>query len=331
MDDSLCTLKGHNKKVGTVNFHPTASSVLATSSPDATVRIWDIEKAEEKICLSGHADMVLSVGWNYDGSLIATTCKDKKLRVFDPRTNKEVHTAESHSGMKGSRLVWLGASNRICTVGFSKSQERQIHIWDGKDWEKPIKEEVIDTSAGVIIPFWDDDSKLLFLAGKGDGNIRYYEFVDEDPNIYYYVTSFGVNTPQRGMASLPKRAVDVSNNEIDLLYKLTPNSIEPISFRVPRKSDQFQEDLFPDCISDEAALTAEEWFGGKDEKPKLLSLKEGFTADKRSQKVFAVSDSAKSTNAKDKEMTMPEAKTKIKDLEAQLAEAQAKIAALEAK
>ena len=28
---------------------------------------------------------------------------------------------------------------------------------------------------GVILPFYDDESSLLYLAGKGDGNIRYYE------------------------------------------------------------------------------------------------------------------------------------------------------------
>lgn len=76
--------------------------------------------------------MILSVGWNYDGSLLATTCKDKKMRVFDPRTNKEVHSTESHAGIKGARLVWLGAKGGICTVGFSKTQERQMYIFDGK-------------------------------------------------------------------------------------------------------------------------------------------------------------------------------------------------------
>ena len=29
--------------------------------------------------------------------------------------------------------------------------------------------------AGVILPFYDEESSLLYLAGKGDGNIRYYE------------------------------------------------------------------------------------------------------------------------------------------------------------
>jgi len=329
-EDSIVTLKGHQKKVGTVTFNPVASSVLATASPDMTVKLWDIEKGEEKITLHGHTDMVLSVGWNYDGTLLATTCKDKKLRVFDPRTEKEVSVAESHAGIKGSRLVWLGTSGRIVTVGFSRTSDRQMHLWDGKSWDKPLKEENIDTSAGIIMPFWDEDSKILFLAGKGDGNIRYYEMVDEDP-YYFGISEFKSSTSQRGMASMPKRACDVSNNEIDLLYKLTPTTIEPISFRVPRKSDQFQEDLFPDCYAGEAALTADQWFAGETAQPKLMSLREGFDPNKHAQAAFTVSESAKATNVKEKELSLPEAKTRIKELETELAAAQARIKELEAK
>lgn len=44
---------------------------------------------------------------------------------------------------------------------------------------------------------------------------------------------------------------------------------------VPRKSELFQEDLYPDTLSDEAALSAEEWVEGKDAEPILISLKVG--------------------------------------------------------
>ena len=30
-------------------------------------------------------------------------------------------------------------------------------------------------ASGVIMPFYDPDAHLLFLSGKGDGNIRVYE------------------------------------------------------------------------------------------------------------------------------------------------------------
>ena len=45
---------------------------------------------------------------------------------------------------------------------------------------------------------------------------------------------------------------------------------------VPRKSELFQEDLYPDTLGDTAALTAEEWIGGRDAEPVLISLKDGY-------------------------------------------------------
>lgn len=43
------------------------------------------------------------------------------------------------------------------------------------------------------------------------------------------------------------------------------------------QSDAFQSDIFPPCISDEPALTADEWFEGKNANPKLIDLEAGFT------------------------------------------------------
>lgn len=53
--------------------------------------------------------------------------------------------------------------------------------------------------------------------------------------------------------------------EIVRILKMTgSNSIEPLSFIVPRKSDSFQEDIFPDCISGEPAQSAADYFGAWD-------------------------------------------------------------------
>lgn len=45
---------------------------------------------------------------------------------------------------------------------------------------------------------------------------------------------------------------------------------------VPRKSELFQEDLYPDTVGDTSALTAEEWIEGTDAEPILISLKDGY-------------------------------------------------------
>ena len=34
-----------------------------------------------------------------------------------------------------------------------------------------------EQASGTILPFYDPDTHILFLAGKGDGNIRYYEVI----------------------------------------------------------------------------------------------------------------------------------------------------------
>merc|ERR1712137_973560 len=173
--DPVQTLIGHKRKVGSVNFHPTADNVVATSSTDYTVKVWDIEKGEARSTVSGHSDIIQSVDWNYDGSLIATTSKDKKIRVIDPRGGNITGEASGHPGVKGSRCIWLGERGTIFNVGFSRSSDRTYSILDPRKLDTPIVQANIDTSSGILMPFYDNDTGLLFLAGKGDGNIRYFE------------------------------------------------------------------------------------------------------------------------------------------------------------
>ncbi|KAJ3288432.1 Coronin-2B [Borealophlyctis nickersoniae] len=271
------TLNGHGRKVGHVLFHPTADNLLASASADFTIKLWDISKGAEKQELTGHTEVIQALSWDWTGSLLTTTCKDKKLRVFDVRANKIVQEVQAHQGVKGARVVWMGNSERICTTGFSRSSDRQVFIWDSKNLSEPLKQEVIDTASGMLIPHYDGDTGMLFLAGKGDGNIRYYEWNDEEKGLHY-LTEYGSRDPQRGIGFLPKRAVNVAECEIARAFKVTPTLVEPISFKVPRKSDAFQSDIYPDCISGEPSLTVDEYFAGKTKEPKLMSLESGFTA-----------------------------------------------------
>ena len=45
------------------------------------------------------------------------------------------------------------------------------------------------------------------------------------------------------MTLLPRRALEVSQNEIARVFKLAGASIEPLSFIVPRKADGFQSEF----------------------------------------------------------------------------------------
>ncbi|KAL1915477.1 uncharacterized protein VTP21DRAFT_6601 [Calcarisporiella thermophila] len=276
----VAKLSGHGRKVGHVLFHPVADNVLASSSADLTIKLWDIEKGTSVQEIVGHTEIIQSMAWNWNGSLLATTCRDRKLRIIDVRANTIVQETAGHQGVKGSRAVWLGDTNRLATTGFSKMSDRQLFVWDTDSIEKPVKSIFLDTSAGVIMPFYDCDTKMLYLAGKGDGNIRYYEYENDE---MFFLSEYKSPEPQRGMAFLPKRAVNVNECEIARAYKVGNGIVEPISFTVPRKSDAFQSDIYPATIGDEPALTADEFFAGKNANPKLIDLEKGFSVKEKKQ------------------------------------------------
>lgn len=324
-------LRGHGRKAGSVNFNPVANNILATSAIDFKVKVWDIEQGAEKCSVDGHAAIIQSVEWNWDGSLLTTFCKDKKLRIIDPRSNSVTGEVEAHQGVKGGRATWLGRRGYIFSAGFNKQSERRLAVWDPANLSQPLVEQAIDNAAGIIMPFWDDSSNVLFTAGKGDGNVRFYEIVNDD-KVIYFLSQHGSNVPQAGMAALPKSSVDVSNNEIMRLYKATATQVEPISFRVPRKSDVFQDDLFPDCPGSSPALTADEWTSGKTAEPILQSLAPGFVKAAAPKAEFKpVVQEKKVLSEADLQAEVDKLSKRISFLEAELVKKDARIKELESK
>ncbi|EAT47476.1 AAEL001434-PA, partial [Aedes aegypti] len=270
-------LVGHKRKVLHIEWHPTAANVLISAGFDHLICVWDVGNSDKPLLnvINCHVDMIYSLAINRDGSLIATTSKDKKLRVIEPRSGIVVSEGICHMGTKCSKAVFLD-NDRILTTGFSRHSDRQYAVWNQHDLKKPLVQEVIDSSSGVVTPYFDYDTKMIYLAGKGDGNIRYYELVDEAPYVYY-LNQFLSGQPQKALGFMPKRGVNVSQCEVFRFYKLhaAGNICEPISMIVPRKSTLFQSDLYPDTLADIPAIGAKEWFQGRNVQPMLRSMKTG--------------------------------------------------------
>lgn len=69
------------------------------------VMIWNLDTKEVVIMspvktIDCHQDVILSMSFNTNGSLLATTCKDRKIRILDPRAG----TVLQVSGGSGSGL-----------------------------------------------------------------------------------------------------------------------------------------------------------------------------------------------------------------------------------
>ncbi|TKA46895.1 hypothetical protein B0A54_03851 [Friedmanniomyces endolithicus] len=288
-------LSGHSRKVGHVLFNPAAENVLASSSGDYTVKLWDLEDGKSKLTLK-HSDIVQSLSWSANGSMLVTTSRDKKLRFWDVRQEKPAHEVQGHMGAKSSRCVWMGDHDRVVTTGFSKMSERQLGLWDMRDPTKPVGGDFtpMSSSSAVSMPFWDDGTQMLFVAGKGDGNIVYFEYEHDK---FEPLSEYKSADPQRGLAFMPKRGVNTHENEVTRAYKTVDDRlIEPIPFIVPRRSETFQDDIYPATVGLKPAMSSSEWLDGKTALPPKFSMEDMY--DGNVPQEYAAQDAPKPAPAK---------------------------------
>lgn len=256
----LARISTGTRKIGQVVFHPTAENVIAVSTSDHQVRLYDltsilqsssgsgsVEHLGPKVTMTGPKDSIQSMDFDFSGDRIAVTSRDKQFRIYDTRKGGDpILIGNGHEGVKGARVIWCGNSERLITTGFTRTSNRQMFLWDAQTLEKPIKALTLDTSSGVVMPFWSDNS-VIYLAGKGDGNVRYYELENDE---LFELSEHKSTEPQRGMTFVPRKSLSVGENEIARAYKVTGNMIQPIAFQVPRRAESFQSDIFPPGTSE---------------------------------------------------------------------------------
>uniref|UniRef100_A0A1B6EK65 Coronin n=1 Tax=Cuerna arida TaxID=1464854 RepID=A0A1B6EK65_9HEMI len=342
LTEPVVNLIYHQRRVGLVLWHPSAQNVLLTAGSDNQVAIWNVGVGEVLVHIDCHPDIIYSACWNWDGSQLLTTCKDKKMRVINPRTGAVIEEAISHEGSKATRAIFL-RSGLIFTTGFSKMSERQYSLRAPDHLNEPIVMVELDTSNGVMFPLYDPDTNLVYLCGKGDSVIRYFEITAEPPYVHY-INTFQTPDPQRGIGMMPKRGCDVSCCEISRFYRLNNSGFcQVISMTVPRKSELFQEDLYPDTVGDAAALSAEEWLEGKDAEPLLISLRDGYIPPSAPKSEFKVTKKSNVLDRKPGQKSAPvidtalsediikEFRDEIRKLKAMIVKHENRIRALEEK
>jgi len=183
------------------------------------------------------------------------------------------------------------------------------------------------------MPFYDEDSDVLFLAGKGDGAIRFYEVLpnEEPKGIVTHLGQFSSKTPTGAACSLPRRSCDVSQTEIIRIYKISAGQIMPLHFQVPRKSELFAEDIYPPARGDEPNITKDAWLSGENSPPKLVSLEGGFVVKEKADTGFKSAPVETSAHPTDFKAAYEELKKKVATLEAELEKRDALISELQSK
>ncbi|CAH1777231.1 unnamed protein product [Owenia fusiformis] len=269
-DSKQSTLCQVDKRVDCVTWHPLAEDVLAVTHYN-TVGVYDAQSMQLKYECGDHGDMVYGATWSGDGQLLGTSCKDKQIRIIDPRSGQIVQTGKGHSGTKESKVKWLGNHNMLLSTGFNMSRQQEVKVWDSRNLSQSLESTDLDSSSGTLLPHFDPDTNMLFLTGKGDNIVRFMEITEKEP----YITQGSCDTVEQlmGACLVPKLSLDVMICEVNRLLLLTKQSIIPITYKVPRKSyTEFHEDLFPETAGEEPSMTADAWWEGSNAQPIKVTL-----------------------------------------------------------
>lgn len=86
-----------------------------------------------------------------------------------------------------------------------------------------VAEKRVDQSSSLPIPVFDEDTSVLFLNGKGEGIINFFEV---DGSSIETIGKYQSVDPAAGISAFPKTSLDVMKCEIFRMLKLTPKVLK---------------------------------------------------------------------------------------------------------
>ncbi len=156
-------LGGHAGGVTGVTFRP-GGGLLASSSTDGTVRIWETTRNVEAACCRGHEGQVNAVAFSLRGDRLVTAGEDRTVRVWDSVTGKQLLSIAGHPGPV-TCLALSPDGSRIIS-----GSQALVQSWDtltgGRHWTASVKYPLADLACspdGARVVAASQDS----LAGNG--------------------------------------------------------------------------------------------------------------------------------------------------------------------
>ncbi|MCC5604521.1 NB-ARC domain-containing protein [Nostoc favosum] len=260
----LRTLQGHTNLVSSVTFapkdrngytdgkgvtsnedigNPRKSPILATSSDDTTIKLWDANTGECFQTLWGHDSWVHSVSFNPDAQILASGSRDQTVKLWDWHTGECLHTLPEHIGEV--KTITFSSCGKILASG---SDDNTIKLWDvstgiclqtllgHSDWVLSViftqSEDILASASGdQTIKLWDVNTgqclqtlqghtyRVRTIAFSPDGKILASGSDDQTVKLWDISTGVVLKTFQghhkavRSIAFSPNSPVLVSSSE----------------------------------------------------------------------------------------------------------------------
>ncbi|CAL5095863.1 unnamed protein product [Urochloa decumbens] len=112
----LDVLSGHEGPVHGLMFSP-MNAILASSSWDKTVRLWDVFESKGAVETFQHSHDVLTLAYRPDGKQIACSTLDGLINFWDPSDGLLMYTIEGRRDIAGGRLMTDRRSAANTSIG----------------------------------------------------------------------------------------------------------------------------------------------------------------------------------------------------------------------
>ncbi len=167
------TLAGYAWSVHSVAISPDGR-LLASSSRETTVKLWQLDTGRELRSLKGHTDAVNAVAISPDGRLLASGSDDTTIKLWWLRRGREIRTLGSWFSGHSAAVTALAISpdSQILASG---SNDSTIKIWQLRTGKELHTFNVTsDWYAGIQALAISPDGQLL-ASGGDDGVIQMWQ------------------------------------------------------------------------------------------------------------------------------------------------------------
>lgn len=101
------------------------STILATSSDDTTIKLWDVTTGECLQTLWGHNSWVHCISFSPNGQILASGSRDQTVKLWDWHTGECLHTLAGHIGEV--KTIAFSSCGRFLASG---SYDNTIKLWN---------------------------------------------------------------------------------------------------------------------------------------------------------------------------------------------------------